>query len=198
VTGARDLCRARGHHRLAELRRSIRADIGRYQHKSPENAAKGDTLRTRLGALLTPQLLCLVVHRFAHLLWARGWRRTACAIAGLNLTVFKVNISPGSCLGPGCFMPHPGGVTFHGIAGAQATFYTQSVCCPMGGVIGAPVEAGPRLGDRVTVGCCALVRGPIVVGDDVNVAPKAHVDRDAPAGTIAVSAGFRCSVSARA
>ncbi len=163
----------------------------RYQNKSPENAALGDSIRTRLGALLTPPIMCLVLHRCSHFLHVRGFRRAARVFAGANLALFKVNVSASSCIGPGCLIPHPGGVTFHGVAGCGVTLYTQSVCGTREARLSAPVEAGPWLGDRVSIGCGAAVMGAVFVGDDVSVAPVAHLRSDAPSGVIVISPRMR-------
>ncbi|HUU22888.1 MAG TPA: hypothetical protein VM389_10170 [Phycisphaerae bacterium] len=184
-------CLAQGHRRLSTIRRSLSADILRFLNKSPENRAAGDNLRTRLGAFLTPQLLCLLLYRIAHYLHVNGWGRLAVLVTRLNLLIHKVNISPQSCIGAGCFLPHPVGVTFHGTAGRGLTLYSLCVCCPREPGVDGPAEAGPRLGHRVTVGGHAVLLGPITVGDDTKVAPKVCLDREAPAAVLVVSKAVR-------
>jgi serine O-acetyltransferase len=187
VTNQPERCRRFRHHRLAGVRAGISSDILRYLNKSPENQAAGDRLKTRIGAMLTPQLLCLVVYRLSHWLWACGWHRLATALSGLNLVVHKVSIPPRSCIGPGCLLPHPVGVTFHGTAGRGLTLYSMAVCCPTAGGLAYGLEAAPRLGDRVSVGGHAAIVGPVVIGDDTRIAFNLGLDRDVSSRMLVLS-----------
>lgn len=190
-------CRRHGHHRFSAIRASLSEDILRYLNKSPENQAAGDTLKSRLGALMTPNLLALLLYRVAHYLYVNGWPRSARLVTSLNSLIHRVSIPPQSCIGPGCFLPHPAGVTFCGTAGQGLTLYSQAVCCPGEVFLEGPVEAGPHLGNRVTLGGQAVVVGPITVGDDAKVAFSTRLDRDAPAGVIVVSRALRAIVRPR-
>jgi len=197
MSAPRRRCIAFGHRALASIQRDVSEDILRYLNKSPENQAAGDTLKTRLGAFLTPQLQCLLLHRIAHCLFVKGWTRLAVFISRLNLLVHKVSIPPHSCIGPGCLLPHPAGVTFCGAAGRGLTLYSLAVCCPLEASLDGPLETAPRLGDRVTVGAHAVVLGPITVGDDVRIAFSLRVDRDAPPGVLVVSRALRVTMRSR-
>jgi serine acetyltransferase len=164
----------------------VAADILRYLNKSPHNRARGDTLRSRLSAFLTPDLLCLSAYRIAHWLHVNGWRRAATAVSRVNFFAHKVWIPPQSCIGAGCRLPHPAGVTFCGRAGRGLTLYSLSVCCALEGA-DAPLELSPVLGDRVTVGAHAVLLGPLRIGDDVKIAFQVRLDRDAPPRALVVS-----------
>ena len=192
-----DQCRSFGHDRFAAIRAGLNEDILRYLNKSPENQAAGDSFKTRLGAFLTPQLLCLAIYRISHYLHVKGWRRTALLCGRLNIVVHKVTIPPQSCVGPGCFLPHPSGVTFCGTAGRGLTLYALAVCCPRNAFLDGSIEHGPRLGDRVTVGGHTVVIGPITVGDDTKVAYTVRLDRDAPAGVLVVSRVMKVTLRPR-
>jgi serine O-acetyltransferase len=189
-------CVARGHDKFVTFRRSFEEDIQRYLNKSPENQAAGDNLKSRIGALLTPNLQALLIYRASHYLNANGWGRCARLLSRLNLLLDKVNLPPQSCIGPGCFLPHPAGVTFCGIAGRGLTLYSLAVCCPAEGSL-AQVQFGPRLGDSVTVGAHAVLLGPITVGNDARVAFSVRVDRDIPAGVLVVSKALRVTMHGR-
>lgn len=101
MTAAPGECTAYGHHKLSAVWASLSEDIVRYLNKSPENQAAGDNFKTRVSALLTPQLLCLVLYRVSHYLHVTGWRRSGVAVARFNFLVHKVSITPQSCIGPG-------------------------------------------------------------------------------------------------
>jgi len=187
-------CNVYGHNRFATIWSSLSEDILRYLNKSPENQAAGDTFKTRLGAFLTPQLLCLLLYRIAHYLYVKGWRRLAVGISRLNCLVHKVTIPPQSCIGPGCFLPHPAGVTFCGTAGHGLTLYSLAVCCPRDAFLSGPAENAPRLKDRVTVGAHAVLLGPITVGDDTKVAFSLRLDCDTPPGVLVISKALRVTM----
>ena len=192
MSGPSDLlCQARGHHRLAQLRADIASDVQRYLTKSPENIAYGDSWKRRLSALLTPELVCLVLHRLAHHLHARGWRGLAQRTARFNHLLHKVAISPQSCIGPGIRLSHPPGVCFHGRAGARLTLFSLAQCASSSGWVGGPVDQGPQLGDDVTIGAHAAVLGPWQVGSGCLLAPAVHLQADAPPQCLVVSRSLR-------
>ncbi len=183
-------------HELRSVWSSLSADVLRYLHKSPENRAAGDTFKTRLGAFLTPQLLCLLLYRLAHYLYAAGRPRLSRVPTALNFLFHKVRLTPDSCIGPGCFLPHPAGVVFCGRAGEGLTLYSLSVCCPQTPWADGAAGRGPMLGDRVMVGGQSVVLGPIQVGDDVKIGFKVRLGADTPAETIVISRSIRLTRTA--
>jgi serine O-acetyltransferase len=164
-------------------------DIRRFLEKSPENRAAGDRFKTRVSAFLTPQLMSLAGHRAAHWLHVNGLTRTARLVSGLNFLLHKVSITPDSCIGPGCHLPHPTGLCFSGIAGRGLTLYSLSFCGPRED--GLASGASPRLGDRVTLGGQAIVLGAVSIGSDTKIAPRVTLSADAPSGVLVVSRVLR-------
>ena len=193
---ADESCLAWKHHQLSTVWSSLSADIVRYLNKSPENQAAGDNFKSRLGALLTPQLLCLLLYRVAHFFWARGYPRLSTLVAYLNAYVHKVNIPSQSCIGPACFLPHPAGVTFWGKAGRDLTLYSLATCCPRDHRMNSP-ESAPSLADRVLVGAHAVVLGPVHVGSDTKIAYSIPLFRDAPPQVLVVSNTLKVSFRPR-
>jgi serine O-acetyltransferase len=191
-----DRCIAAGHHHLRGVWANLYEDISRFLNKSPENQAVGDTLRSRTGALLTPQLMCLVVYRLSHYANCRGWARLGAMLSGVNLLAHKVSISPESCIGPGCLLPHPAGVSFCGRAGSGLTLYSLAVCGPFETSLGGPLDAAPVLGDRVTVGGRAVVLGPVRLGNDVRMLAVRVAD-DVPDGCLVMCRVVRTVRTAR-
>src|SRR5438105_8991370 len=163
-------CVAYRHHALSGVWRNMSEDILRYLTKSPENLAGGDDFLHRLGAFLTPELMGLFLYRVSHCLWVNRCRRMAASVSRFNFMMHKVNITPQSCIGPGCRLSHPTGVTFHGRAGRDLTLFSLAVCCAKEPCLGGSVETGPYLGDRVTVGAHSVLIGPVKVGDDTKLA----------------------------
>jgi serine O-acetyltransferase len=176
------------HSDWSAVTRDIGADIHRYLTKSDENIALGDNRKRRLSALLTPELICLVLHRVAHWLHVGGRPRAALALARLNTLMHKVNLSPQSCIGPGCRLSHPPGVTFHGRAGRGLTLFSCAVVCSANGASDGDTDCAPLLGDDVTVGAHAAVVGRAWVGNGTKIAYLCFIDGEVPAGSVVVAA----------
>ncbi len=190
-------CRERRYAEAAALRRAWRADVERARRQAAAFRATPDaTSGSTRGARLMPGVLALGLHRLAHLLHARGWRRVPRLLAQLNLLLHRVAISPASCLGDGAYLPHPSGVSFHGRAGDELTLFARAACLGQGPLFFAPLEDGPRLGERVSVGVLACVLGPVDVGDGATVAPRTALCADLPPGATAVSRALRVVVAA--
>ncbi|MDP3226223.1 MAG: hypothetical protein Q8M96_24090, partial [Rubrivivax sp.] len=180
-----------GHARWRGVRQHLQADITRFLNKSPENQALGDNFKRRLGALLTPQLLCLLCYRIAHALHLRGWRRLASVLVRLNALLQRVHLSADSCIGGGCLLPHPAGVFFVGHAGPGLTLYAMAVCTPVSPSPVAPASSGPQIGARVTLGVHSVLQGPVTVGDDVRIGPRVSVAAPVPPGRMALPRQWR-------
>lgn len=188
-----DGCIGFEHHRFASVWSALGEDIRRFAAFNPDYRPRMN-LRTRISILLQPPLLCLLGYRVAHYLWVRGWQRVGRALATLNLLVHKAHIPADSCIGPGCFLGHTAGTSFIGSAGRDLTLFSLAVCCPLEDATGDALGAGPRLGDRVTLGGHAVVMGNIRVGDDARLAPKSYLNADCPPATDVLSGRLRHTV----
>ncbi len=176
-------CRDDGHGRWRSIFRCLKTDTMRYLTKSPENVAAGVTFKSVTSALLTNQLQCMVLYRLSHLLYLRGHRWSALLLSRLNYYIHKVSLPPETCLGAGCFIPHPVGVFFCASAGEGLTLYHLAVACAA--AEGGREHSGAWLGDRVVIGGRAVLLGPVRVGDDAKVF-AVHIRSDVPSGTLAV------------
>ncbi|MGH9786940.1 MAG: hypothetical protein ACRD88_22440 [Terriglobia bacterium] len=180
-------CLGYGHDQLSAIPRSVSEDIRCYLNRWGENpTARNDFLHC-MSAFWTPGVLSVFLHRISHYLDVNHWRRSAVWVSRLNFLLHKVSITPQSCIGPSCFLPHPAGVTFHGRAGRGLRLYSLAVCCAWEDSLDGPLESGPCLGDSVTVGAHAVLLGPIVVGRDTKLAYGVRVDRDTPPGILGIS-----------
>lgn len=190
-------CAEWGHHRVRGTFAIIDSDTRRYLNRSPESRAGGEDAKHLLSAFLTPQVLALALHRVSHFLECRRWRRAAALLSQLNTFVHRVTISPRSCIGPACLLPHPAGVTFIGTAGREVTLYALSICSSAAASPDASPESSPRLGDGVSVGGHSAVIGPVSVGNHSRIAYHVRVDRDVPAGMLVVSPAVRVRFTPR-
>ncbi len=186
-------CAGYNHHNWSGVRAGIRSDIVRFATFSPEYRPDL-TFATRLSIFLKPSILCLSWYRISHYLYLRNWKRLARLVSRFNQTVHKANIPPQSCIGPGCFIGHCPGVTFHGTAGRNLTMLSLAICCPKEDGFGGPATRGSRMGDDVLVGAHAVVIGAVTVGDDVKIATNMFLSVDCPSNRIACCAKLRHSV----
>ena len=186
------------HARPAVMRRMLSADLARIVRQ-----ISGDRPMSRGRAammVLLPAMQCATLHRVAHLLHLRGWRRAAAAVAGLSLRLTGASFHPGSRIGPGLFVPHPARIAFCGTAGRDLVVLPAVVVAPDRPVLAAdpfPADA-PRFGDNVVVGAHSLVIGAVTVGDGAMVGVGVATLRDIPAGIVSMQRLRQTSVSTRA
>jgi len=146
--------------------------------------------KTWLAALLTPQILAVLLHRIAHCLHTNRRTHLASAVALMNAVIHKMQITPRSCIGDGCLLPHPVGMCIDANWGCDVTVYALATCVPD---VASPGR--PHLGDRVIVGGRVAVIGAVQVGDDTKIAPMVRLTADAPARVLVISRSMRVAAS---
>lgn len=174
------------------LRAALRADYARYLV-----IARADThgWRAHLQAACAFGFLATCVYRYGR--WTRRVQPRLLALPLVLLyhlanlpvrTLFGIELSTLSVIGPGLYIGHAGGIVVCGQLGAQ---------CSMGqgvtiGSRGAGRSNGyPVLGNRVYLGAGSMVLGRVVLGDGVVVGANTVVVRDVPAGCRVVAASAR-------
>ncbi len=132
--------------------------------------------------------MCVRLHRLAHALHARGWRRGARWAWLANQLLTGADISPQSLLGPGLVVPYPAGLYLHATAGANLTVLVQSGIGPLVDASGRlpPLSASPVLGADVSLGHHSGIYGCPEVGDRVWISPGCFVGAAVPGGTVLV------------
>jgi serine O-acetyltransferase len=170
------------HHAWSQARAEISADIDRYLGELSRYDGRAPGRMARLSALLMNPVLAIALHRVAHWQHARGHRRTARFLAGVNRALHRLTITPESCIGGGLFMPHLAGTMFCGTAGRRLTLYANGLCAPVSAAIGPAGGRAhaPLLGDDVTIGGHAAVIGPVTIGSRVRVATKLQATSPVP------------------
>jgi len=187
VTNLASRCCAYGHHTWKGTWANVKRDIYRQLTMSPETTALGDSFKRKLSAFLRPEIQSLFLYRVSHYIHVIGWPRVARTLSRFNFMLHKVNITPQSCIGPGCRLPHPPGVIFHGQAGSELTLFSLAICCTSDDCLEGPVANGPNLGDRVLLGAHAVLLGSITVGSDTKIPYSVRLGKNAPPGVIVVS-----------
>ncbi len=169
------------HRSLGMTLSAIVADLARH-HKERTGSDTLPGAGAKLSALLSNVCLALALHRLAHWLWLRRLTPLASILSGVARGLFKCSIDMRSCLGGGCFLPHPAGVLIRARAGERLTVYADGVITPR------EIDGGrPELGDDVIVGGQAMALGGVKVGDHARIAAMVTLNTDLPAGATAMS-----------
>jgi serine acetyltransferase len=99
--------------------------------------------------------------------------------------VMGIDLPPDVEVGPGLAIFHGTGLVVH-----SSTVIGSDVLLRHGITLGAlgdeDESAGPRIGDRVSIGAGAIVLGPITVDDDAVIGAGAVVVDDVPPGGVVV------------
>ena len=133
-----------------------------------------------------PGLHALVMHRWAHACWTRGWKWLGRFISNLARFFTGIEIHPGAQIGRRVFFDHAMGVVVGETAeiGDGCTIY-QGVT--LGGTsLYKGVKRHPTLGRNVVVSAGAKVLGGFTVGDGAKIGSNAVVIKPVPAGATAV------------
>ncbi|GAB4040654.1 MAG: serine O-acetyltransferase [Rubrivivax sp.] len=133
-----------------------------------------------------PGLHALVMHRWAHAAWKRGWRVTGRFVSHVARWLTGIEIHPGATIGRRVFIDHGMGVVIGETAeiGDECTIY-QGVT--LGGTsLAKGAKRHPTLGRGVIVSAGAKVLGGFTVGDGARVGSNAVLLQPVPAGATAV------------
>lgn len=159
---------------------SIREDIDSIIARDP-------AARTRWEVLTCyPGLHAIVMHRWAHGCWVRGWMWLGRFISHIARGLTGIEIHPGATIGRRVFIDHGFGVVIGETAevGDDCTIY-QGVT--LGGTsLSKGAKRHPTLGRGVIIGAGAQVLGAFTVGDGAKIGSNAVVVKEVPAGATAV------------
>ncbi|HRD83662.1 MAG TPA: serine O-acetyltransferase [Rubrivivax sp.] len=133
-----------------------------------------------------PGFHALLLHRFAHAFWRRGWRWLGRFTSHVARFLTGIEIHPGATIGRRVFIDHGMGVVIGETAevGDECTIY-QGVT--LGGTsLTRGAKRHPTLGRGVIVGANSQVLGGFTVGDGARIGSSAVVVKPVPPGATAV------------
>jgi serine O-acetyltransferase len=158
----------------------IREDIASIMERDPAARSAWEVLTCY------PGLHAIVMHRWAHWCWLRGFKWLGRFISHLARWLTGIEIHPGATVGRRVFIDHGFGVVIGETAdvGDDCTIY-QGVT--LGGTsLSKGAKRHPTLGRGAIVGAGAKVLGGFTVGEGAKVGSNAVVVREVPAGATAV------------
>lgn len=128
-----------------------------------------------------PGLHALWIHRFAYVLWKRGWIVLPRFISHIGRFLTGIEIHPGATIGRRFFIDHGMGVVIGETSeiGDDVLMYKGAV---LGGTSLEKKKRHPTIGNHVVIGTGAIVLGAITVGDDARIGAGSVVIKDVPPG----------------
>jgi serine O-acetyltransferase len=158
----------------------LREDIACIRERDPAARSNWEVLTCY------PGLHAVVIHRWAHACWRRGFRWMGRFLSHLGRFLTGIEIHPGATMGRRVFIDHGMGVVIGETAevGDECTIY-QGVT--LGGTsLSKGAKRHPTLGRGVIVSAGAKVLGSFTVGDGARVGSNAVLLQAVPPGATAV------------
>ncbi|NEX62634.1 serine O-acetyltransferase [Noviherbaspirillum galbum] len=158
----------------------IREDIASIIERDPAARSGWEVLTCY------PGLHAIILHRWAHACWTKGFKWLGRFISHLARIVTGIEIHPGATIGRRVFIDHGFGVVIGETAevGDDCTIY-QGVT--LGGTsLSKGAKRHPTLERGVIIGAGAKVLGAFTVGEGAKVGSNAVVVREVPPGATAV------------
>lgn len=131
-----------------------------------------------------PGLHAVLIHRFSHWLWIRGFKWLGRFISHFSRWITGIEIHPGAQIGRRFFIDHGMGVVIGetSLIGDDCTLYHGVT---LGGTSWQKGKRHPTLGNGVVVGAGAKILGPIEIGDNARIGSNTVVlKKVAPGSTI--------------
>jgi serine O-acetyltransferase len=144
--------------------------------------ARDPAARSRLEVVICyPGFQAILLHRFAHVAWQRGWRLTGRFLSQFGRWMSGIEIHPGATIGRRVFIDHGMGVVIGetAVVGDDVTLY-QGVT--LGGTKLHKGKRHPTLERGVIVGSGAQILGPFTVGAEARIGANAVVLAEVPSG----------------
>ncbi len=162
----------------------LREDIQTVKDRDPAATSVLEIL------FLYPGLKAIRRHRVAHWFFKHNMKFIARVISQQTVKMTNIEIHPGATIGRRFFIDHGTGVVIGETTeiGDDVTIY-QGVT--LGGTGKDTGKRHPTIGNHVMIGSGAKVLGPLVVGDNSNIASGAVVLDNIPSDSTAVGVPAR-------
>ena len=165
----------------------ISKDIDEFASQSGHRGNASLSILSKFSLFFSPQILAIFIYRLSHFFYVNQFRFLAYFFKFINMSLFKIDMSPASCVGHSLFIPHPGSIIFYGKAGHHCTLFANCACVPD---LNDSIENEsffPVFGDYVQVGTYSIVRGNIKVKQNSKVSFQTYLYKDVPENSIAIS-----------
>ncbi|MBX3666042.1 MAG: serine O-acetyltransferase [Burkholderiales bacterium] len=132
-----------------------------------------------------PGFHALLLHRFSHCVWRKGFKWLARWLAHAGRWLTGIEIHPGARIGRRFFIDHGMGVVIGETAeiGDDCTLYHGVT---LGGTTWNKGKRHPTLKNGVVIGAGAKILGPITIGENAKIGSNAVVVKDVPDNATAI------------
>lgn len=166
----------------------LRTDLARFEETFRLRGQRFSRARVWLESFVfKPGFQAVALYRVAHALHRRGWNYAAWLVARCNQWLTGAEIEFNARIGPGLFIAHPSGIVVgRGTRlGARTTLF-QNVTFGARSWHPDEIRGFPQVRDNCFFCANAVVIGAIAIGDDCVIGAGSVVNRDLPAGALAV------------
>jgi serine O-acetyltransferase len=169
----------------------IQEDIAAYKARDPAARTSWEVV------VLYQGFHALVIYRFSHGLWVRGFKFLGRFVSQLGRWFTGIEIHPGAIIGRRFVIDHGAGVVIGETSniGDDVTLYHDVTLGGVAPSVDSHEQVGmkrhPTLENDVIVGSGAQILGPITVGECARVGSNAVVSKDVPSGVTAVGVPAR-------
>ncbi len=159
--------------------KKIMEEINVIKEKDP---AVKNTLETILNC---PGLHAIILHRFAHVLYKKGFFVISRVISTISRFITGIEIHPGAKIGKRFFIDHGMGIVIGETAevGDDVTMYHGAT---LGGTGKDKGKRHPTVGNNVIISAGVKILGPIEIGDNTKIGANAVVLKNVPANCTVV------------
>lgn len=158
---------------------TLREEIKVVFERDPAARSVAETILT------CPGFQAVVLHRFNHWLWQRGFKLISRMTAHMARFLTGIEIHPGAKIGKRFFIDHGMGIVIGETAeiGDDVSMYHGVT---LGGTTWNKGKRHPTLKNNVLVGAGAKILGPITVGENARIGSNAVVSKEVPDGATVV------------
>ncbi len=143
------------------------------------------TFLSGLKMVMMPTMLAIMLYRVSHFFYVNNIRFLCWPLWALNITLTGADIHPSSVIGRGFFLGHSNGNIITGRLGNNVTVFGKVGIGSGVGDLTKDVGAGPGMPyikDNVQVGVGVMILGPVVVEENVKIAPCTYLYESVPVG----------------
>src|SRR5262245_23929745 len=173
---------------LKELWALLESDVARFEQTYKLRGQSYTKVKTILESVLFKAgFQGVLFYRVSHWLYTKGWTYAAWFMTRISVALTGAEIEFNAVIGPGLFIAHPVGIVIGRgtVIGSAATLF-QGVTFGVKRWEPNAIHQFPKVGNGCTFFSHCTIVGGISIGDYCVVGANSLVNRDLPAGCLAV------------
>ncbi|MCA1705192.1 MAG: hypothetical protein LC808_18815 [Actinobacteria bacterium] len=166
----------------------FRGDVARLFSAGGTHGGRPSIGKAIQRVVTRPGPLAILLYRFSHRIWVRGFHTVAEIVWRINLFLTGADIHPGAEIGGGLRLTHTSGLVIGRDAkiGSNVTLLHEVTLggSSRGFFDETFVDGFPEIGDGSKIAAGAKLLGPIKIGKECFIGANSVVAKDLPDGTI--------------